>query len=134
MERIDNSNTQYTQKTEIVIGPREPYNKNTFWIKKRGQYFDMNLFNKGWETLSSTEDLGLSPKSKQQVEDMINEIKQLYLKSLEEFKGIQSLQSKKYLNKIKEQNEQIENLKKQLEDTNNKCNYLSLKLRNENRK
>ena len=94
----------------------------------------MNLFNKGWETLSSTEDLGLSPKSKQQVEDMINEIKQLYLKSLEEFKGIQSLQSKTYLNKIKEQNEQIENLKKQLEDTNNKCNYLSLKLRNENRK
>lgn len=134
MERINNSNTQYTQDAKLLIGPREPYNKNTLWIQREGNEFNIKLFDKKWKILSSTKDQGLSPNSEKQVKDMIDEIKNLFIYNLEKFKSLNSLQEKKYLNKINQQNKEIEILKKQVEDVTKKYNYLQLKLKNENRK
>lgn len=57
----------------VLISFREPYSKNTLWIKPNKDIIEVNVFNKGWKTILTTKDLGLSEKSKQQVIELINE-------------------------------------------------------------
>ena len=56
--------TQY-DPMEVLNSVREPYNKNTLWIHPLIDGFEIKVFEKGWETLLSTKDFGLSEMSKQ---------------------------------------------------------------------
>lgn len=76
-----------TDFAEVLISVREPYNKNTLWIKPTDGNIEFNIFNKGWETVLTTKDLGLSNKSEQQVIDLINESEKSFKLKLNKING-----------------------------------------------
>lgn len=58
---------------QVLISPREPYSKDTLWIYiGKDGVIEFRVFNKGWKTIFSTTDQGLSEKSEQQVQDLVN--------------------------------------------------------------
>ncbi len=76
MEKINRNNTSYQQSSEVLISLREPYNKNCLWIYPIKDEIEIRIFNKGWKVLFSTKDLGLSSLSFEQVNDIINSVKE----------------------------------------------------------
>ena len=76
-----------TDFAEVLISVREPYNKNTLWIKPIDDNIEFNIFDKGWKTVITTKDLGLSNKSEQQVIDLINESEKSFKLKLNKING-----------------------------------------------
>lgn len=71
MERINHSNSQFQDFADVLISPREPYNKNTLWICPKDEIIEIKVYDKGWKLLSSTEDKGLSEESENQVKNLV---------------------------------------------------------------
>lgn len=59
---------------DVLIHVREPYSKNTVWIQPTGEDIEIKLFDKGWRTIFSTKDTGLSENSLQQVQELIESL------------------------------------------------------------
>ena len=58
---------------EVLYSVKEPFNKNTLWIYPNNENnIEIKVFDKGWKVLLTTEDLGLSEKSKQWIENLVN--------------------------------------------------------------
>ena len=61
----------FNEPAEVLINKREPFNKNSVWICPNDDGFEVKLFNKGWEPIFSTQDKGLSEKSKEQIDNLV---------------------------------------------------------------
>lgn len=60
---------------DVLINIREPFNKNTLWIYPgKDGVIEIRVFNKGWKTIATTKDFGLSSISKKQVNDLVNSV------------------------------------------------------------
>lgn len=60
---------------DVLNSVKEPYNKNTFWIHPDEEDIEVKLFDNGWKTIFTTKDLGLSNTAKEQVEKLVNELR-----------------------------------------------------------
>lgn len=60
---------------DVLNSVKEPFNKNTFWIYPNEEDIEVKLFDKGWKTIFTTKDLGLSDIAKEQVENLVNELR-----------------------------------------------------------
>jgi hypothetical protein len=40
------------EPSEVLISPREPYNKKTVWIHPTNDNIEVKIFDKGWKLLS----------------------------------------------------------------------------------
>lgn len=69
--------TQY-EPMEVLTSIKEPFNKNTLWIHPIDENLEIKIYDKGWKVLFTTKDLGLSNQSKQQVENLVNEFKNVF--------------------------------------------------------
>ena len=56
---------------DVLISTREPFDKNTFWISSKDDIIEGKVFDKGWKVIATTEDKGLSEKSKQEVTELV---------------------------------------------------------------
>lgn len=68
--------------SEVLISPREPYDKKTIWIYPTNDDIQIKVFNKGWKTVCRTKDVGLSDESKNQIEKINLEFKDLIMEIL----------------------------------------------------
>ena len=64
----------YEQPFDVLTSLREPYSKNTLWLFPHNGEIDVKIFDKGWKIISSTEDKGLSKKSEQQINTLVEEL------------------------------------------------------------
>ena len=64
------------EPSEVLISLREPYNKNTVWIHPHPDNIEVKVFDNGWRLLSQTKDVGLSPKSEEQIEKLNSLLKE----------------------------------------------------------
>ena len=63
------------EPSEVLISPREPYNKNTVWIHPMKDNVEIKIFDNGWRIIAQTKDIGLSNEAKIQVEEIAEELK-----------------------------------------------------------
>lgn len=119
MEKIRNSNTSY-EVSEILYGVREPFNKNALWIYPTKNGVEMRVFNKGWKTLITSEDKGLSEISLKQVENLIensqNSINERLKKYFSRFSSDSQIINQKY----KQLEDKFSDLENDLEKLNKK--------------
>lgn len=59
---------------EVLNSVKEPFNKNTVWLYPNDGDIEVRVFDKGWKVLCTTKDTGLSDESKQQVQNLVNEL------------------------------------------------------------
>lgn len=98
------ANNNY-EPSDVLISPREPYNKNTIWIHPKEDNIEIKIFDGGWKIISQTKDIGLSNKAKDQVEKTVEELKLAIISIL-----------KKQLGKFSSNNIILHNNQKQLEE------------------
>lgn len=72
MERIDNYHTQEYIPADVLISAREPYSKNTLWVYINNNIIEVRVFQKGWKTIFTSKDLGLSELATKQVNDILD--------------------------------------------------------------
>ena len=78
----------YEEFSEILISPREPYDKKTVWIHPTEDNVEINIWYKNkWKTISQTKDTGLSDESKNQIEIINNNLRELLMKILRKYYG-----------------------------------------------
>lgn len=106
------------EPSEVLISPREPYNKKTVWIYPTKDNIEVKIFDKGWKVLSQTKDTGLSDEAKSQVEKINSELKELLIEILRKQFGKFSSAS----NVVNERQRQLEERMKNLEDKFDKLN------------
>lgn len=86
MEKIKSSRTQQYSPADVLINKREPYNKNVLWIDPIDDInYELKLFNSKWKTIYTTKDLGLSPKAKESIDNLIKSISNDFANKLEKF-------------------------------------------------
>ena len=104
--------------SDVLISPREPFDKKTLWIHPTGDDIQIKVFDKGWKIISRTKDVGLSDEAKSQVEKINLELKALIIKILKKQLGKFSSSS----NVIYERQKSLEEKIKELEDKFDKLN------------
>ena len=117
LDRLD----QWKKKTmkydpaDVLIHVREPYNKNTLWIQPTDEDIQVKIYDKGWKTILSTKDSGLSSLSLQQVKELVTSLNvELSDKLVKQFnRSNQSLQTT--LIKIREAESKIAELDNKVE-------------------
>ena len=78
----------YEEFSEILISPREPYDKKIVWIHPTEDNVEINIWYKNkWKTISQTKDTGLSDESKNQIEIINNNLRELLMKILRKYYG-----------------------------------------------
>ena len=78
----------YEEFSEILISPREPYDKKIVWIHPTEDNVEINVWYKNkWKTISQTKDTGLSDESKNQIEIINNNLRELLMKILRKYYG-----------------------------------------------
>lgn len=86
MEKIKSSRTQQYSPADVLINKREPYNKNVLWIDPIDDInYELKLFNSKWKTIYTTKDLGLSPKAKESIDNLIKSTSNDFANKLEKF-------------------------------------------------
>lgn len=86
MEKIKSSRTQQYSPADVLINKREPYNKNVLWIDPIDDInYELKLFNSKWKTIYTTKDLGLSPKAKESIDNLIKSTSNDFTNKLEKF-------------------------------------------------
>lgn len=106
------------EPSDVLISPREPYNKKTVWIHPKPDNIEVKIFDNGWKLLSQTKDNGLSDKAKTQVkiicEEFQNFITEIIKKQFGKFSSNNNI--------LFERQKALEERVKQLEDKIDKMN------------
>lgn len=103
--------TIYNEPSDVWINIREPYNKNSLWIYP-GENVEIKIFDKGWKTIFTTEDLGLSLKSKQQMDELVNKLSNILTDKLTREYG----KHKSSLIRLRDKERELENRVNELEN------------------
>ena len=114
------------EPSEVLISPREPYNKNTVWIHPESDNIEIKIYDKGWKIVSQTKDSGLSDEARNQVEKINLELKELLIDILKKQFGKFSSNN----NVIYERQKLVEERVKELEDKFDKLNKKYSMIRN----
>ena len=114
------------EPSEVLISPREPYNKNTVWIHPKSDNIEIKIYDKGWKIVSQTKDSGLSDEARNQVEKINLELKELLIDILKKQFGKFSSNN----NVIYERQKLVEERVKELEDKFDKLNKKYSMIRN----
>lgn len=112
------------EPSEVLISPREPYNKKTVWIHPTQDNIEVKIFDKGWKVLSQTKDTGLSDEAKNQVENINLELKDLLLKILKKQFGKFSSDSLVLNERQRELEERMKNLEDKFDKLNKKYSII----------
>lgn len=101
---------------EVLTSIREPYSKNTLWIYPNpiDNNIEIKIFNKGWKVLFTTKDVGLTNESKQQVENLAKELKNVLNFKLNKEYGKLKTTILNLLNKNRELESRINELENKL--------------------
>lgn len=105
---------------EVLQSPREPFNKNTLWISvNKDGIIEGKVFDKSWKVIFTTEDKGLSSLSSEQIQKMVDSIKEELLEIIKKQYSKQSEDSivlkaweQKMKAKIGEMEEKLDKLNK----------------------
>lgn len=108
------------EPSEVLISPREPYNKNTIWIHPLPDNIQVKIFDSGWKILSETKDIGLSDKARNQVEEINLNLKTILLEIIKKQFGKFSSNSLVLSEKQKELEERVRNLEDKFDKLNKK--------------
>ena len=114
---------------QVLISPREPYSKkDTLWIctGKKG-IIEFKIFDKGWQTILSTEDLGLSEKSKQQVQDLVNKFENSFNFKYDKVQGKYKNTFLTLMNKNRQLEQKINELESKIDKLTKRFGTLLLK-------
>ena len=111
------ANNNY-EPSDVLISPREPYNKNTIWIHPKEDNIEIKIFDGGWKIISQTKDEGLSEESKIQIENINKELRQILMNILKKYFGKFSSD----YNIIRERQNTLEEQMRKLEDKFDKLN------------
>lgn len=114
------------EPSEVLISPREPYNKKTVWIHPKSDNIEIKIYDKGWKIVSQTKDSGLSDEARNQVEKINLELKELLIDILKKQFGKFSSNN----NVIYERQKLVEERVKELEDKFDKLNKKYSMIRN----
>ena len=106
------------EPSDVLISLREPYNKKTIWIQPKPDNIEFKIYDNGWKVLFQTKDVGLSDKSKIQVEELNKEFNNFIIRVLRKYFGKFSSNNNILLERQKELEKKI----KQLEDKIDKMN------------
>ena len=115
MEHITFSNSQFYSPAEVLISVREPFNKNTLWLHTHDGIIELKIFDKGWKSIYSTQDNGLSKTSIEQVSTLIKELQENINNKLKKQLGKYSSDSITLLKRQKELEEKISILESKFE-------------------
>lgn len=105
-------NNQYYNPADVLIGVREPFDKNSLWIHPHDGIVEIKIFEKGWKVILSTEDKGLSIASLKQVNELVDDLYKSINVKLKKHLGRISSDTITTQNKYKD----IENRIQELED------------------
>ena len=108
------------EPSEVLISPREPYNKNTVWIHPMKDNIEIKIYDDEWRIIAQTKDIGLSNKAKNQVEEIAEELRIAITEILKKQFGKFSSNSNILYNKCKSLEERIENLEDKFNRLNKK--------------
>ena len=117
------ANNNY-EPSDVLISPREPYNKNTIWIHPKEDNIEIKIFDSGWKIISQTKDIGLSNKAKDQVEKTVEELKLAIISILQKQLGKFSSNNIILHNNQKQLEERITRLEDKLDRMNKKYSTL----------
>lgn len=134
MERINQSNSQSYNPADVLISIREPFNKNTFWIFPHDGIIEGKLFDKGWKTIFTTEDRGLSKQSAEQVKALVENLQSNISAKLKKQFGKYSTDSLVLLKKQKELEDKVDELSERIKKITKRQQTMLVKLKNSNGK
>lgn len=125
MERINTIHTQQYNPASVLINIREPYDKNTLWIKptKDGN-FEIKVFQNGWKTISTSKDLGLSEVSSKQVNSSLQNLNLELTKQITKQQGKLNGDSVLLFDKINSLKEKVNSLESKVDKLTNKYSKL----------
>lgn len=132
MERINQANTQAYNPADVLIGIREPFNKNTYWIHPHDGIIETKVFNKGWKVISTTEDKGLSSNAVEQVKNLVEALHVNILAKLKKQAGKYSSDSLVLLDKQKELERRIDEMDENMKKLAKRQQTMLVKLNNSN--
>lgn len=112
---MERTNTQYQDFAEVLISFREPFSKNTLWVQPKDGNIYIKVFDKGWKTVASTEDTGLSEKSAEQVKDLVNSLERSLVAKIRKQLGQYVSNSVHMTDRTKELENKIKELENKLE-------------------
>lgn len=118
--------TQY-KPMEVLTSVKEPYSKDTLWIHPLDQGFEIKIFNKGWETILNTNDLGLSEISEQQVKELVKSSENVFNFKLNKIQGQHRNSMLNIMNKNKELEQRIIDLENKLDRLTKRYSTLLVK-------
>ncbi len=110
--------------SEVLISPREPYDKKTIWIHPTDDDIQIKVFHKGWKVVSRTKDIGLSNEAKSQVEKINLDFKNLIMEILKKQFGRISSNNNIIYERQKSLEEKIKELEYKFDKLNKKYSTL----------
>lgn len=111
--------------SDVLISPREPYDKKTLWIHPTQDNIEVKLYqNNNWKTISQTKDTGLSDKAKNQVEQLNEEFKSFIIRIIKKQFGKFSSNNNVLLEKQKLLEERVQKLEDKIDKMNKKYSMI----------
>lgn len=111
--------------SDVLISPREPYDKKTLWIHPTQDNIEIKLYyNNGWKTILQTKDTGLSDKAKNQVEQLNEEFKSFIIRIIKKQFGKFSSNNNVLLEKQKLLEERVQKLEDKIDKMNKKYSMI----------
>ena len=115
----------YEEFSEILISPREPYDKKIVWIHPTEDNVEINIWYKNkWKTISQTKDTGLSDKAKNQVGQLNEEFKSFIIRIIKKQFGKFSSNNNVLLEKQKLLEERVQKLEDKIDKMNKKYSMI----------
>lgn len=109
---------QYYNPADVLIGVREPFSKNSLWIHTHDGIVEIKIFDKGWKSIFSTEDKGLSNISMKQVNLEIEELQKNTNHKLRKYLGKISSDSLTLIERYKQLEEKYNKLEERIDKLN----------------
>ena len=111
--------------SDVLISPREPYDKKTLWIHPTQDNIEIKLYyNNNWKTISQTKDTGLSDKAKNQIEQLNEEFKSFIIRIIKKQFGKFSSNNNVLLEKQKLLEERVQKLEDKIDKMNKKYSMI----------
>ena len=111
--------------SDVLISPREPYDKKTLWIHPTQDNIEIKLYyNNNWKTISQTKDTGLSDKAKNQVGQLNEEFKSFIIRIIKKQFGKFSSNNNVLLEKQKLLEERVQKLEDKIDKMNKKYSMI----------
>lgn len=134
MEKISSSRTQSYSPAEVVISLREPFNKNSLWIHPHDGIVEMKVFDRGWKSVASNEDKGLSKLSADQIQELFKAFQDTVFSKFKKQLGKYSTDSIALYKKEKDLEWQIQELEKKIHTLTKRQQAMLVKLNEVNGK